>query len=83
VYHCANTGWTTWSGLARELATLVGKPDAAIVDVLMDDAGLIAPRPKFAALSNAKLKAAGIEIPTWQSALQRYVASLASPPLSP
>jgi dTDP-4-dehydrorhamnose reductase len=82
VYHCTNTGWTTWSGLARELATLLGKPDAAIVDVPMEDARLAAPRPKFAALANAKLKAAGIEIPTWQSALKRYVASLESPPLN-
>ncbi len=76
LYHCVNSGWTTWSGIARELAAIVGKPDAAIVDVAMGDAGLVAPRPKFAALSNAKLEATGIEMPTWQSALKRYVASL-------
>jgi dTDP-4-dehydrorhamnose reductase len=76
VYHCVNTGWTTWSGIARELATLVGKPGAAIVDVNMNDAKLVAPRPKFAALDNSKLTAAGIPMPTWQEALARYVASL-------
>ena len=59
LYHCVNTGWTTWAGLARELARLVGRPDARIAEVPMADAGLIAPRPKFAALSNAKLAAAG------------------------
>jgi len=78
VYHCVNTGWTTWSGLARELAAIIGKPDAPIEDVMSDSVGLIAPRPKFAALSNEKLKAAGIEMPTWQSALRRYVESLDS-----
>ena len=73
VYHCVNSGWTTWSGIARELASLVGKPDANIVDVNMGDAKLVAPRPKFAALDNAKLTAAGIPMPTWQDALRRYV----------
>jgi dTDP-4-dehydrorhamnose reductase len=76
LYHCVNSGWTTWSGVARELATLVGRPDARIVDVLMNDAGLIAPRPRFAALSNAKLNAAGVTMPSWQSALRRYVSLL-------
>ena len=76
LYHCVNSGWTTWSGIARELARLVGKPDAAIADVSMGDAKLLAPRPQFAALDNAKLAAAGISMPTWQDALERYVKSL-------
>lgn len=73
VYHCVNTGWTTWSELAHELATLVGKPDATILDVPMASANLVAPRPKFAALSNDKLTAAGITMPTWQDALRRHI----------
>jgi dTDP-4-dehydrorhamnose reductase len=76
VYHCVNSGWTTWSGVARELAAIAGRPDAPIVDVMMSDAGLVATRPKFAALDNAKLTAAGIEMPTWQDALRRYVTGL-------
>ncbi len=76
VYHCVNSGWTTWSGLARELAAIVDKPGAAIVDVKMSDAKLVAQRPKFAALSNDKLALAGIDMPTWQSALRRYVESI-------
>ena len=76
VYHCVNSGWTTWSGIARELAMLVGKSDEGIVDVKMEDAKLIAPRPKFAAMDNGKLTAAGIPMPTWQDALKRYVATL-------
>jgi dTDP-4-dehydrorhamnose reductase len=76
VYHCVNSGWTTWSGLAKELAAIVGKPDAPIRDILMTDAGLIAPRPKFAALSNEKLVDNGIAMPTWQSALRRHVETI-------
>jgi len=74
LYHCVNTGWTTWSGLARELAQLIHRPDAAIVDVPMASASLVAPRPKFAALSNGKLVAQGIAMPTWQDALRRHVS---------
>lgn len=72
-YHCVNSGWTTWADLARELAQLTGHLDAPITEVLMADAGLAANRPQFAALSNAKLTAAGITMPTWQDALARYV----------
>lgn len=74
LYHCVNTGWTTWATLARELAALAERPDARILDTAMTDAGLAAPRPRFAALSNAKLSLTGIEMPTWQDALARYVA---------
>ena len=73
LYHCVNTGWTTWAGVAREIARLADRPDARITEVAMSDAGLLAPRPKFAALSNAKLALTGIEMPTWQDALARYV----------
>jgi dTDP-4-dehydrorhamnose reductase len=73
LYHCVNSGWTTWAGLARELATLIGRPDAAIEDIRMSDAGLKAPRPLFAALSNRKIIDVGVTMPTWQDALYRYV----------
>ncbi|MEO8483423.1 MAG: dTDP-4-dehydrorhamnose reductase [Acidobacteriota bacterium] len=74
LYHCVNSGWTNWAALARELAELVGTPAAPIEEIRMADAGLLANRPLFAALSNAKLLAAGVEMPTWQDALARYVA---------
>jgi dTDP-4-dehydrorhamnose reductase len=73
LYHCVNTGWTTWAALARELARLAGRPDAAIRDVRMADAGLVASRPQFAALSNDKLAREGITMPAWQDALERYL----------
>lgn len=73
LYHCVNSGLTTWLDLTRELARLAGRPDAPIEAVRMADAHLHPPRPRFAALSNAKLASAGIEMPTWQDALRRYV----------
>jgi dTDP-4-dehydrorhamnose reductase len=73
VYHCVNSGWTTWLDVANELARLAGRPDAPIVGIRMADAGLLASRPQFAALSNAKLASIGIHMPTWQDALERYV----------
>jgi dTDP-4-dehydrorhamnose reductase len=78
LYHCVNSGCTTWSGIARELARLAGQPDARITDVQMADVPLRAARPRFAALSNAKLAAAGIAMPSWQDALARYVAERAA-----
>jgi dTDP-4-dehydrorhamnose reductase len=73
LYHCVNSGWTTWVEVALELARLEGRPGAPIVEVPMAEAGLPVPRPRFAALSNRKLTAAGIELPAWTDALARYV----------
>jgi dTDP-4-dehydrorhamnose reductase len=37
---------------------------------------LRAARPKFCALSNARLASIGIAMPSWQDALRRYVDDL-------
>lgn len=73
LYHCVNSGWTTWSHLAHELARLAGRPDARIIDVPVAEVTLRAQRPQFAALSNAGLAGQGIQMPTWEDALKRYV----------
>jgi dTDP-4-dehydrorhamnose reductase len=73
LYHCVNSGWTTWAALAAELARLIDRPDAPIVPVPLAEAQLPTPRPRFAALSNEKLAAAGIAMPTWQNAIERYL----------
>jgi len=44
--------------------------------VRMAEVTFRAPRPLYCALSNEKLAAAGIVMPTWQDALARYVATL-------
>ncbi len=72
-YHCVNSGFTTWAGVARELARIIGRPDARIEEVTVAAAGLTVSRPQFAALSNAKLVALGVMMPTWQESLERYL----------
>jgi len=73
LYHCASRGWTTWADLARELARLGGYPESLVEPVTMAAANLPTPRPQFAALSSDKLASLGIQMPTWQDALRRYV----------
>jgi dTDP-4-dehydrorhamnose reductase len=73
LYHCVGTGSCTWQELGREAARLLGRErDARLTPVLASDVPLRAVRPKFAAMSNAKL-AAITPMPTWQDALARYV----------
>jgi dTDP-4-dehydrorhamnose reductase len=74
-----NSGLATWLDLARELARAAGRPDALIAPTRLADANLHPPRPRFAALSNAKLAGVGITMPTWQDALRRYVAHSVEP----
>lgn len=64
----------TWLEVTHELARLAGRTDAPIRAVSVDDVKFRAARPKYAALSNAKLLAAGVDMPDWQDALARYVS---------
>ncbi len=73
LYHCVNSGATTWSALARELARLAGRPGAEILDTKMADLTMRVRRPLNAAMSNEKLKSAGVAMPAWQDALERHV----------
>jgi dTDP-4-dehydrorhamnose reductase len=72
VYHCVNSGSCTWVELARELARQLGV-EPKLLPVRMADAKLRAERPMYSVLSNAKLTAAGVAMPTWQDAIARYV----------
>ena len=77
VYHCVGSGRATWLEVATELARRLDR-EARIVPVAAADRPQRARRPAFAALSNAKLARAGIELPTWTDALGRFAAELAS-----
>ena len=74
IYHCVGSGMASWVEVATQLAQRLGQP-ARIVPIRMDDRPLKAKRPRFCALSNAKLAGAGIQTPTWQDALSRYAAA--------
>jgi dTDP-4-dehydrorhamnose reductase len=73
VYHCVNSGACTWFELAQELARQLGV-EPRLEAVRQAEARLRASRPQFCALSNDKLRSAGIEMPPWQDALRRYLA---------
>jgi dTDP-4-dehydrorhamnose reductase len=72
LYHCVNSGFCTWYELAQELARQAGI-EPRLQPRRCADVKLRAPRPVYAALSNAKLAAAGIAMPTWQDAIARYL----------
>ena len=77
LYHCVNSGRCTWLEFARELARQLGvrEVDSRLVPVRTADVPLRAARPLYCALSNEKLRAAGVAMPAWQDALAQYLAS--------
>ncbi len=72
LYHCVSSGFCTWLEFGVELARLLGL-EPGLTPVKVADVTLKARRPRSCALSNEKLRQAGIEMPTWQDALARYV----------
>ncbi len=75
LYHCVESGESSWLEIAQELARLLGR-EANLVPVSVDEVKLRAARPRYCSLSNQKLREAGIDMPTWQDALRRYVEKL-------
>lgn len=74
VYHCVNSGAASWQDIAAEAARLLGR-EGRFRPITLEDVTLRAPRPKYSALSNARLRALGISMPTWQDALGRHLRS--------
>jgi dTDP-4-dehydrorhamnose reductase len=73
LYHCVNSGVTTWYELAKEAGRQLGiEPE--LVPMKVADVQMRARRPQYAALSNDKLARAGIQMPTWEDALSRYLS---------
>jgi dTDP-4-dehydrorhamnose reductase len=77
VYHCVNAGRCTWLEFAEEAARLMQR-EARLVPVTMADVPMRAARPKYCALSNAKLAALGTTMPDWRDALRREIQEPAS-----
>ena len=77
LYHCVNSGQCTWLEFAREVARRLGV-EPRFEAVKMADVPLRAARPQYCVLSNEKLRAAGIEMPAWQNAVERYAATIGS-----
>ena len=72
LYHCVNTGATTWYAIAQEIARLLGR-EPRLTPITLGDVTLRAPRPLYSALDNSRLRAAGVPMPAWLDALARYL----------
>jgi len=75
LYHCVNSGHATWLEVARETARLMGA-DGRFEPVRLSEMKLRAQRPVYCALSNRKLAAFGLPMPSWQEALACYLRSV-------
>jgi dTDP-4-dehydrorhamnose reductase len=73
VYHCVNSGVTTWRDLGEFIAAITGADSALLEGVRVADVPMRAPRPQYCALSNEKLALAGIRMPEWRDALRRHL----------
>jgi dTDP-4-dehydrorhamnose reductase len=71
LYHCVNTGMCTWLSFATEVAGRLGL-EPRLTPVRMAEVTLRAQRPQFCALSNEKLRQVGVEMPSWQDAVDRF-----------
>jgi dTDP-4-dehydrorhamnose reductase len=74
LYHCVNDGFATWDAVALEAARLMRR-EPRLVRQRFAETRLPAPRPRFCALSNQKLRDAGFAMPHWTDALARHVAA--------
>jgi dTDP-4-dehydrorhamnose reductase len=72
LYHCVNSGHATWAEIAERLAEILGKP-IRTRPLTLATAGLRARRPRYCALSNAKLVATGVEMPPWPDAVREFL----------
>jgi dTDP-4-dehydrorhamnose reductase len=75
IYHCVSSGQCTWLEFAQELARQLGL-EARFAPIRITDVPLRAERPLYCVLSNSKLRHLGIAMPTWQDALERYLATV-------
>lgn len=72
LYHCVNSGSGTWYDVAQEAARLL-HVTPQLRPVTLEQTHLKAARPRFCALDNGKLAAAGFPMPRWQDAMSRWL----------
>ena len=73
-YHCVNSGSATWREVAEEAARRLGVP-LTVKELTLASIAAPARRPRFCAMSPARLASLGIVMPPWQDALQRFLAN--------
>ena len=75
LYHCVNSGHASWLAVGEEVVRRLGKSEALLKPMSVNDVNLRAPRPQYAALSNERLAKTGYLMPSWQDALGRYLSA--------
>jgi dTDP-4-dehydrorhamnose reductase len=73
VVHVTNRGESSWYDFARAIIARAGL-STVVRQTTSDKFVRAAERPKYSVLSPESLQKRGVEMPTWQDALQRYLA---------
>lgn len=72
IYHTTNLGYTTWYDFTKKIFELA-KIECKVNPVTSEEFVRPAKRPKNSKLSKEKLLNAGIQVPTYEDALERYL----------
>lgn len=73
IYHFSNDNEATWHQFAKEI---LKDKDVEVLPVDSSQFPQKASRPKHSVMSLDKVKETGFEIPTWENALQRFLANI-------
>jgi dTDP-4-dehydrorhamnose reductase len=76
LYHVSSEGQCSWYEFTRYIMERAGL-DANLSPVKSSEFASPVKRPAYSVLSKAKLRAAGVSIPSWKDALPRYLAERA------
>lgn len=72
IYHTTNLGYTTWYDFTKKIFE-IAKIDCKVNPVTSEEFVRPAKRPKNSKLSKDKLLKAGVQVPTYEDALERYL----------
>ncbi|MGB6803525.1 MAG: sugar nucleotide-binding protein, partial [Candidatus Sulfotelmatobacter sp.] len=72
IVHATNAGDCSWFEFAEEIVSRVGL-GTTVRPVSSQQMARPAPRPAYSVLSPVRLRALGIEMPSWRDALRRYL----------
>lgn len=73
IVHVTNAGGCSWFDFAQEALRVAGVR-AHITPIATRDLGSATRRPAYSVLAHDALASMGIEMPSWQDALRRYIA---------
>ena len=76
LYHCVNSGQTSWDVIATEAAAILGI-EPKLKPITLDMLTLAAPRPRYCAMDPSKLAASGFAMRSWQDALRDWLSGSA------